>query len=86
MAGKGDKYREVDRDKFNSNWDDIFGKNKEEIPEEAKVTARKIIKGEISFDGDVGAEYKERYTKIEGEWLTEFSRLNQEIGDYGEED
>ena len=25
MAGKGDCYRKVDKNKFNSNWDNIFG-------------------------------------------------------------
>ena len=29
MAGKGDGYRPVDREKFSSNWDAIFGKKED---------------------------------------------------------
>lgn len=30
QAGKGDKYRPVDRDKWNENYDRIFGKKRKE--------------------------------------------------------
>jgi hypothetical protein len=34
VAGKGDRYRKVEAEKFNSNWDNIFGRKNAEIEEE----------------------------------------------------
>tara|TARA_R110000744_G_scaffold254995_1_gene370552 strand:+ start:431 stop:604 length:174 start_codon:yes stop_codon:yes gene_type:complete len=55
MDGKGSRQRDVDRKKFDNNWDEIFGKKEEE---------------------------KLEYT--EEEWLTEFTRSDQELGDGSE--
>lgn len=32
MAGKGSKPRPVDRKKWDTNWDDIFGKKQKKLP------------------------------------------------------
>ena len=74
MNGKGSRQRDVDKKKFDSNWDEIFGKKSS--LDELKVRAFK--------NTEVLNEYQKlEYT--EKEWLKEFTELNQELGDYSGE-
>tara|TARA_R110002094_G_scaffold46724_1_gene58353 strand:- start:446 stop:649 length:204 start_codon:yes stop_codon:yes gene_type:complete len=66
MNGKGSRQRDVDKKKFDSNWDEIFGKKNS--LDELKVRAFK--------NPEVLSEYQ-KLEFVEEECLKEFTELDQ---------
>ena len=52
-AGKGDRYRKVDQEKFANNYDLIFGKKKNEPVQDSSSTERTVA--QVGDDGETKA-------------------------------
>jgi hypothetical protein len=50
-AGKGDRYRKVDKEKFSNNYDLIFGKKKNEPVQDSPSAERALAESEAETKG-----------------------------------
>jgi len=67
MNGKGDKRRQGDNNKFNDNWDRIFGKKKEEDIDTSDVepfhirNARELKMQDLEFEAKRKEEQRKKF-------------------------
>ncbi|MEK9695841.1 MAG: hypothetical protein VW270_08750 [Candidatus Poseidoniales archaeon] len=67
MSGKGDKRRQGDNNKFNDNWDRIFGKKEEEDIDTSDVepfhikNARELKMQDLEFEAKRKEEQRKKF-------------------------